>query len=321
MNDIHAPLFRDPVYDGAADPTIIWNREEKSWWILYTNRRATAPGPGFSWVHGTDIGIASSADGGASWRYRGIVDGLPFERGLNTFWAPEVLFWHGKYHMFVSYVPGVPTDWSGSRTIIHYESANLWDWSLVAPLTLSSSRVIDACVFPLPAGGFRMWYKDEQNDSHSYAADSPDMRSWSVRGPVITDCPHEGPNVFAWKGTYWLIADMWAGQAVYKSEDLTAWHRIGLILDVPGTRPDDGWYGHHVDVLVNGDRAFVFYFTHPGRGPRDGTGPETTERYEWKRSSLQVAELGVRDGTLVCDRNTDGVLSLRAPGEDEELSR
>ncbi|MBE0698764.1 MAG: glycosyl hydrolase, partial [Anaerolineaceae bacterium] len=41
-----APLFRDPIYDGAADPTIIWNREEKSWWLLYTNRRATAEGPG-----------------------------------------------------------------------------------------------------------------------------------------------------------------------------------------------------------------------------------------------------------------------------------
>jgi hypothetical protein len=24
-----APLFRDPVTDGAADPVLIWNREEK----------------------------------------------------------------------------------------------------------------------------------------------------------------------------------------------------------------------------------------------------------------------------------------------------
>ena len=24
------PLFRDPVYDGAADPTVIWNRNEKN---------------------------------------------------------------------------------------------------------------------------------------------------------------------------------------------------------------------------------------------------------------------------------------------------
>lgn len=35
-----APLFRDPVFDGAADPVLIYNREEKCWWMLYTNRRA-----------------------------------------------------------------------------------------------------------------------------------------------------------------------------------------------------------------------------------------------------------------------------------------
>ncbi len=25
-----APLFRDPVYDGAADPTVIWNHQERA---------------------------------------------------------------------------------------------------------------------------------------------------------------------------------------------------------------------------------------------------------------------------------------------------
>lgn len=59
-----APLFRDPVHDGAADPTVIWNRNEQAWWILYTNRRASAPAIGKSWVHGTRIGVASSHDGG-----------------------------------------------------------------------------------------------------------------------------------------------------------------------------------------------------------------------------------------------------------------
>ena len=32
------PLFNDPIYDGAANPVIIWNRQEKSWWMLYTTR-------------------------------------------------------------------------------------------------------------------------------------------------------------------------------------------------------------------------------------------------------------------------------------------
>jgi hypothetical protein len=63
-----APLFRDPVHDGAADATLIWNRAEKCWWMLYTNRRADAANEkGVKWVHGTDIGIASTPDGGATW--------------------------------------------------------------------------------------------------------------------------------------------------------------------------------------------------------------------------------------------------------------
>jgi hypothetical protein len=57
-----APLYRDPVFDGAADPSLIWNDQERAWWILYTNRRANAPDAqdGVRWCHGTDIGIASS---------------------------------------------------------------------------------------------------------------------------------------------------------------------------------------------------------------------------------------------------------------------
>ena len=35
-----APLYRDPITDGAADPVLIWNRQEKTWWMLYTQRRA-----------------------------------------------------------------------------------------------------------------------------------------------------------------------------------------------------------------------------------------------------------------------------------------
>ncbi|MEY8745235.1 hypothetical protein AB9M62_38850 [Bacillales bacterium AN1005] len=40
-----APLFRDPIYDGAADPVVVWNHVEQAWWMIYTNRRATAGGP------------------------------------------------------------------------------------------------------------------------------------------------------------------------------------------------------------------------------------------------------------------------------------
>src|ERR1035441_558895 len=32
------PLYRDPVHDGAADPSLIWNRADKKWMMFYTNR-------------------------------------------------------------------------------------------------------------------------------------------------------------------------------------------------------------------------------------------------------------------------------------------
>ena len=143
-----APLFRDPIYDGAADPTLIWNRQEGEWWLLYTSRRANVPCRGVAWAHGTDIGIASSADCGRAWRYRGVLAGLEFEPGRNTFWAPEVIWHDGLYHMYVSYVRGLPRDWSGSRAIVHMTSENLWDWQHESVLELSSERVIDAAPAP-----------------------------------------------------------------------------------------------------------------------------------------------------------------------------
>src|ERR1035437_653705 len=48
------PLYRDPVHDGAADPSLIWNRAEKKWMMFYTNRRADIPNPDpkdVTWVH------------------------------------------------------------------------------------------------------------------------------------------------------------------------------------------------------------------------------------------------------------------------------
>ena len=308
-----APLFRDPIYDGAADPTIIYNRQEKSWWILYTNRRANVEGPGLAWVHGTNIGIASSHDGGATWLYRGILTGLEYELGRNTYWAPEILWHAGAYHMYVSYVPGVPHDWSGPRHILHYTSTDLWQWTFLSRLPLSSDRVIDACVFHMLDGSWRMWYKDEADRSYSYTADSADLQHWQVRGPVICDRPHEGPNVFAWRGSIWMITDTWRGLGVYRSADAEHWEQQDNILAEGGKRRDDGVMGNHADVLVAGDRAYIFYFTHPGRTgqPRAEGDPMP---YEERRTSLQVAELDIRDGQLICDRDKPFNLELANAG-------
>jgi hypothetical protein len=294
-----APLFRDPIYDGAADPTIIWNREAKEWWIIYTNRRANVECHKNAWVHGTDLGIASSSDGGKNWNYRGVIQGLDFENGRNTFWAPEILWHDGLYHMYVSYIQGVPYDWEGhKRQIVHYTSCNLWDWKFESVLKLSSEYVIDAAVHKLPNGRWRMWYKDEANQSYTYAADSNDLFNWEVVGPVITGFAHEGPNVFFWKNSYWMVVDQWCGLGVYKSEDGEKWVRNGILLNEGGHRKDDGTIGLHADVHVQGENAYIFYFTHPDRNK------DTDEQsYKSKRSSLQVAKLEMQNDLLICDRN------------------
>jgi hypothetical protein len=284
-------IYRDPVFDGATDPVVVRHRETGEWRMFYTQRRASAHGPGVAWVHGTDLGVAVSCDGGGTWRYRGTVEGLDFEPGRNTFWAPEIFWARGEYHMLVSYIRGVPDRWEGhERQIRHYVSADLWKWSDLGPLRLSSDYVIDAAVYPLPSGSYRLWFKDEAHGSHTYSSDSPDLLTWSPARPAITGEPHEGPNVFALGGWYWLLTDEWRGLAVYRSDDLTAWRRTGMILDVPGSRPEDADVGRHADVVECGDQAFIFYFTHP-----DGV--------EARRSCVLAAELRVEDDLLACDRN------------------
>jgi hypothetical protein len=297
----NAPLFRDPVFDGAADPVIIWNRQESQWWIMYTNRRATAPAIGVSWVHGTDIGIASSADG-VRWIYRGILGGLEFENGRNTFWAPEILWHNGIYHMYCSYVRGIPTDWNWERKIVHYTSGNLWDWKIESVLKLSSDRVIDACVFEVQPNLWKMWYKDEVNNSHTWAAVSGDLYNWEVIGPEVTDCPHEGPNVFLFGGKYWMITDPWEGLGVYSSNDAAHWIRRENILFDGGSRIDDGSRAHHADILVYKDHAYIFYFVHPESPNKPGESPAPAGS-SLHRSSLQAAELQIDGENLICDRD------------------
>ncbi len=310
-----APLYRDPIYDGASDPVVIWHRQEKCWWMLYTQRRANVDTPGVAWVHGCDIGVARSFDAGWTWRYLGALPGLEFERGRNTFWAPEILWHDGVYHMYCSYVPGVPVDWSGPRRIVHYTSRDLWKWECHGPLQLSSERVIDACVERMRSGKWRMWYKDEAHSSHTYVSESADLRNWTTIGPVITGKGHEGPNVFRWQGSWWMVTDHWDGMGVFRSKDAEHWERqTGNILKEPGTRNEDGVKGGHGDVLVQGDDAWIFYFTHPQRTPGWETAPRTAkgvEPYATRRTSIQVAKLDLRGQELICRRDEPRPFRLR----------
>ena len=319
------PLFRDPIYDGAADPTVIYHPADRKWYMFYTVRRANVPGlNGVGWVHGTPIGIATSADGGVSWQYAGqakIHD--PNAVADATWWAPAVVFHDGLYHMFLSYVPGTFSDgWNHPRDIIHLTSRNLVDWDYQSTLPLASHKVIDPGVLHLADGSWRLWYKDEADGSSTHYADSRDLDHWTdgARVPGLSDAGGEAPLPFRWHGRYWLLRDITGGAhglALYRSSDAKAWQRVGTLLQQPGTGSDDKVVGHHPDVILSNGRAFMFYFTHPGqaRGHEDGA--------DGRRSSIQVVELNydAANDILTADRNRPTMIDLQPPADPETESK
>ena len=286
---IPAPLYRDPIYDGAADPMVIRRESDGLFYMFYTQRRANQQVTGVSYCYGSAIGVAESSDG-VHWYYRGALD-LEFEFGHNTFWAPEIIYDpdHATYHMYVSYIRGVYCEWLGKASIAHYTSKDLFYWDYCGMLEFGSSRIIDPCIYRMPDGLWRMWYKDEVRNGATCYADSRDLTNWEYRGVAAGDQPQEGPNVFVFGGKYWMICDVWDGLAVYFSEDGEHFVRQAEnILRESGTRGDDQGRGAHADVFVWGGRAFIVYFTHPEGTPR---------------TSVQMAELKIWNGQLTCDRN------------------
>ena len=302
------PLFRDPVYDGAADPIVVWNKQEQKWFMFYTNRRANMNNSkGVDWVHGTPIGIAESMDG-SSWKYRGTAN-INYGSKDATYWAPDIVENNGIYHMFLTVVPGIFTDWSHPREIVHLTSSNLIDWKFVSKLSLASDKVIDACTVKAPDGMWRMYYNNEKDHKSIYYAQSKDLNTWEDKGKVIGDRAGEGPKVFAWKGKYFMIVDNWNGQAVYSSNNMEDWRRQEHnILKEPGKGVDDGTNGLHADVVVNNGNAYIFYFTHPGRV---ATPSGKLDNYETRRSSVQVGKLEYENGEIKCDRDKPVYINLR----------
>ncbi len=338
-------IFRDPVFDGAADPTVIRRVSDGKLFMFYTQRRATfdCPADSVEWCYGTKIG-AAVCDSFNNWRYVGALTGSPvqcseaegavvndspvgcqsrdltepageteglyeFQKDCDssktnnpsvilgfasdatspytgevagvlrtaedshpersrilkmtdnaTFWAPEVVFDGESYRMFVTYIDGVFSEWAGEASIEQYISPDLLQWRRVGRVEIESARVIDPCLFPLPQGGWRMWYKDEKRGSRTCFCDTEDFVSWRYGGFAADETAQEGPNVFALGGYYWLVADVWDGLAVYRSDDLTRFVRQrGNIL--PGI-------ASHADVFCEGETARLVYFTYPEGGRR-----------------------------------------------------
>ena len=173
-------------------------------------------------------------------------------------------------------------------------------------MDLKSGRVIDASVIQLPKGNWRMFYKDEERPKALSYADSPDLYRWEVKGNAVTDRNGEGPKCIHWAGKYWLIADTWSGQGVWSSDDATHW------------KPQEGvLIGNHGDVVINGDRAWWFYFggergrtsninwaVLPATGAATAAAPATPGR---RGAEINVVELKVVDGKLMYTNPSDPV--------------
>jgi hypothetical protein len=300
------PLYRDPVYDGAADPAIVRDRAKRDWVMFYTNRRASlklADPKDVSWFHATAIGVARSKDG-ATWRYAGVAD-IPTACTGATLWAPDVEYLAGQYHMWLTVVPGVFKDWNAPRFLVHLTSRDLTHWTCGERLALGSDRVIDASVAARPEGGYRLWFNDERMGKAIRYADSTDLVHWQVKDTIVST-PGEGPKGFRWKGRWWLISDAWKGLLVMRADGGTHWTRQAdyLVADA-GTQPTDRAKGQHPEVVVAGERAYLVYFVH-----QSGEAEAATDRDWGKRSAIQIAELHERDGVVSVDRNAPTMVRL-----------
>eukprot|EP01052_Picozoa_sp_SAG31_P024315 SAG31_NODE_2060_length_6538_cov_10.244448_3_plen_659_part_00 len=139
------PFYRDPLFDGAHDAELVWHEGEQSWWITYLQNRYNScarSGPMLGPTTGTDLGLASSPDGGKTWIYRGVMRGLDVptndmreafppgartaQYGGATWWRPAVTTVNGIYHGFFSYWEQ-PIDW-GFWKVVHYTSTDMVRW-------------------------------------------------------------------------------------------------------------------------------------------------------------------------------------------------
>lgn len=316
------PLYRDPVMDGASDPTLIWSPRDSKWFMFYTSRRANVPGlgEGVAWVHGTPIGIATSSDGGVTWKYLcdATID-YPDAVTNKTYWAPAVVEDKGVFHMFVVYVPGIFEDWNHPRYIIHLTSGDLIHWKYISTLPLAHPKVIDPGLLHMPDGTWRLWYKDEATGSSCDEADSPDLYHWTDHGrvPGLSDRGGEAPVAFHWQGHYWLLRDIGPGLELYRSDDAKNWAHVRRMLEDHGAGADDTGVGHHADVILSSGRAYLFYFVQPGTSATPGGPPDG------RRSSIQVAELKYdrANDTLTADRNAPTQIHLQPPADVETESK
>ncbi|MCO6044454.1 family 43 glycosylhydrolase [Aeoliella sp. ICT_H6.2] len=311
MRGIPKPLFADPNYHGSCDPEVVWNAGNHEWWIFYTARRATRKSASYV---GTPIGVISSANL-TDWTFRGYAsfDGVPGQPDMpTTHWAPGIIRRGDEYHMFATYKDNAKPPWGGKGVIRHYiaNADRLLDgWRLAGVPNLGQPDPIDASLIAV-GDEFRCYYRLGGGGGIHWAS-SPDLDDWTRQGKCQGDVNaskavtgfgyQEAPYVFFWQGDYWMLTDPHEGLAVYRSSDGITWKTNGTILREPGTGPQDATRARHPSVAVVGERAFIFYHTEPNRPYPTPPAEKRTPRE--KISYLQMAELRVEDGKLVCNRD------------------
>jgi len=290
--------YTNPIERDVADPFVLKHRGE--YYLVRTARK-------------DELDVLISRDL-VHWKQGPVIwkPASPDAPNARLIWAPELYYEKGTYHMWVTVVNGIFHRWGAPGAegkIVHLTSPDLTSWTCKDTVDVKSGRIIDPTVLKLKHG-YRMWYKDERFESRIVAADSKDLMSWQPVGNGPVSQTHgEGPKAFRFKGHYWIIADAWKGLMVLKSDDALHWtQQDGFILGQPGTAATDRNPGQHPDVMVDGDRAFIYYFVHQKNEPEAATDP-----YWWQRTVIQVAELVYKDGQLVVDREARPDFALHPP--------
>jgi hypothetical protein len=314
---VTAPLFIDPNYHGSCDPEIVFNPGDNYYYIYYTSRRSLIE----NLFVATPIGVVKSKDL-VNWEFAGYCkfDGIGGEKNSPaTYWAPAIIAKDNMLHMFVTYKPDTTTyygAWGGPGKIVHYQTSvtePVKGWKKVADLHDSTVvNSLDATIFK-KEDVYHIWFKgkeqgDAKNSLFHYV--SPDLKNWTsikdkksdvFNGKATGQPFEEAPYVFFWKNKYWLLTDPHKGFMVYESDDAAEWKFQSFILNDTGSRKYDNSLARHCSVLIKDDRAFIVYHVEPWR---DYNGINITKQpIENKRAVLQMAELKLKDGKIICIRN------------------